>query len=1536
MHGGAAVVEGFPNALEPQKKQGARAREAANAASVELAKLLEAEGREPSSDERRTLLMYSGLGGTNASSNDPEGNTLGLLNEYHTPVGVARAIWNLLARVGVNGGIALEPSAGTGVFLETAPDPFTFTAVELNPDAVRINRLLHPNATVRASSFEADCHHSAELEFDLIVGNPPFGPRGMNGLEAKPRWTSYAPYFVDAALDRLRDGGVLAFVLPSGLQDAAKHLGFRSYVLARTRLRTLLRLPISTFEVAGARAATDVVVLEKRPWVVGDTLAELVARFGPRVLASAGVVDAAARDFLRGQFHDSRPECVLGTMVADPRWGGRVCEGILDDATLERMGNAAPLESPVGAASLGRLLKTLESSPGFSELASATNVDVRSALEQAWKAARATGYPHRDGLERAGGQVFRFALEGGRWTRGWQVSKAALHPAVESGLGVADKLCALRAGDREAAEALRVAALGALHRHLQAHGNPHAGLLLTTAAKVKPALYRLLGAVRADGAIAPFLLEPRNQVLERSSDLEMLCERLDLQQRLTVEALLEVWEGGTREAARAALLESDVWMLTPEGRFTATARYAVGDVLEKAALSRAQAELEGDFETRQKLLLQAAQLEALKPRRTLEEIGFAGTEGWIPTEVVRAWLEETYPYLEYERNETNGRVTVVVDAERLRDARVGRGQADEDAKMLARFFNLEHTAKMVTDAKTMTSEQYAAARKARIEQAQQHERALGLRFLHFVAGDLERRTLLEDRYNALLNSFHTGEDDTRPLALSGWSQPTPHGYQNHGVRFTGARPNALIAFDTGLGKTLVGAAITESLLESARASRAGIVVPKGLLVNWTRTLARAVPFRRVVTVGLSTREDSVPLEDDESTVLEKLHAFALGAFDLLLISRDWFRRLRLRPETLRAFVAREASLLAVDCVDADEDEGKPTARAQTLTLAERQTSLASRVSQGNALRQIHFEDLGLDALVVDEAGSLKNLYAAPTYFGRKPKFMGASLESDRALDTLFKVQSLHTANGGRNVTFLTATPTKNSPLELFNILKPLAGETFSRLGIFGPAQFVERYCQIETVLHPNAAGTLEAVPGVVGFKNLTELRGLMARFILHRTAADVGLEIPDLETIEHVFELNPQQQAIYAQLRESAQVALRDPRGDHGIHLFSVYAQMRLLTLEPSLYSSGLDANPRFERAARIAVNAVRDGGKVVCFMDVGNASDEDETGSRRKRSGPDTFELLKKALVYAGVPGEWIAIVTAERVKGAKRQQIADAYNSGQLRVILGSTGTIGEGFDLQVGTTDLVHLDIPWDPGTFHQRVGRGHRQGNEAATVRNHILLARGSFDGLTYATMRGKRGWQQQLWHSSEDRARNTAVLGYDELLAALSDDPDAARLEIERKRADIETARLAQRRALSMAQFRLYIETLDHQTMAWHKARRRKKGPTANDLRLRDNFGRQLERYREALRDDHGFGDQALLDGRCCLVTAGDVALGAGSRFRLEDDGSTHTFEVEEIEFSVHDGVKCVLARALEGGAQRRFREHALEAAEPISVTAQTD
>jgi hypothetical protein len=168
------------------------------------------------------------------------------------------------------------------------------------------------------------------------------------------------------------------------------------------------------------------------------------------------------------------------------------------------------------------------------------------------------------------------------------------------------------------------------------------------------------------------------------------------------------------------------------------------------------------------------------------------------------------------------------------------------------------------------------------------------------------------------------------------------------------------------------------------------------------------------------------------------------------------------------------------------------------------------------------------------------------------------------------------------------------------------------------------------------------------------------------------------------------------------------------------------------------------------------------------------------------------------------------------------------------------------------------------------------------------------------------------------------LSYDEILAALSDDPDAARLEFERQRANIEAGKLAERRRMALAQFRVYLETLDHQTLAWQRAMGRKKGPTANDHELKANFEVQLERYRQGLRDDPAFTHHDLLDSWPCLITWGGVPLGAGVTFGLEQSGQTLQYRVEAVGFrSTHDG-KWVKAVSLEDQAGCVFQGRELD------------
>ncbi|WP_371863443.1 helicase-related protein [Deinococcus cellulosilyticus] len=542
----------------------------------------------------------------------------------------------------------------------------------------------------------------------------------------------------------------------------------------------------------------------------------------------------------------------------------------------------------------------------------------------------------------------------------------------------------------------------------------------------------------------------------------------------------------------------------------------------------------------------------------------------------------------------------------------------------------------------------------------------------------------------------------------------------------------------------------------------------------------------------------------------------------------------------------------------------------------------------------------------------KNLYAAPAVFGETPKFMGAGAESNRAMDFHHKMRHVRSMTGGRGTYVLTATPTKNSPLEIYNMLT-LVTDHLEANGVPGVDDFINRYCDIQGIIVPTKDGSVSSSPAVVGFQNLGELRDVMGRYMVREDAQTavtkdgIGLKLPERVDFEQYFEMHPAVWDTYQHLRQAARNAKIQDNGED--HLFAIMAKMRKLTLDPALFSpsfAGLP-NPRFQKAAELAQNALKEGGKAVVFMDLGQASQEDEDGNEG-----DAYDRLVDHFVAAGIPRDQIAVVTAQRVKKATdRQKIEQAYNDGKIKIVIGNTPTIGEGFNLQNGTTDMIHMDTPWDPGTYWQRLGRGVRQGNPVDQVRNHVLLGKGSFDSLTYTTMLGKKGWQQQVWDSSIDHAENATGLDLEDIALALSDDPEETRKQIKEAKEKLNqgAAKAALRNAMST-----YADYLDLRT-AWLKRAReaqgRKDGPTDNDRRVLAQREHELKALRDHLKNNEHFAPYAkLLDyAGPVIVSPQAVPLHQGMHLTVLQQGQPKGIRVNRVD---DDGTIWVTGPGLSG------------------------
>jgi hypothetical protein len=664
-----------------------------------------------------------------------------------------------------------------------------------------------------------------------------------------------------------------------------------------------------------------------------------------------------------------------------------------------------------------------------------------------------------------------------------------------------------------------------------------------------------------------------------------------------------------------------------------------------------------------------------------------------------------------------------------------------------------------------------------------------------------------------------------------------------------------------------------------------------------RDLARGVPPPDVLVIGESFDERKKTwTPDDSATVAQKLARLAADpSIRHVVISRDWFSRIPVRDETVEEVISRDAYYRRLEAEkearqkkaakkgkkgkEGENDEAL-TARQVTQMVQAYYQKQAQKLA-GPKVAATYWEDLGVEALISDEHHAFKNLHAAPSggVFGEeKPKFMGAGAESDRATDMLVKTAHLRGKMGGGGVFAMTATPTKNSPLEVYNMLRYVTDD-INRITPT-PKAFVDRYIQLGHALVPSVTGGLKVAPAVVGWKNLNELRSLLRRWVFRRTAEEVGLAIPEREDHQRIFPLHPKQEEEMRRLAAETLKAISD-RSEGGGKIFSNMAKMRLLALDPALYSPRFATlpNPRYKAAAEIAKKAIDEGGKVVMFMDLGSPSasaegsavvdsvdemDDDEVAELAQELGVHgkgknlreavkealeareaaTYERLRDELVAAGIPKEQIAIVTGKTAASpAARADIEAAYRAGKIRVVIGSTGIIGEGFNLQEDTTDMVHLDLPWDPGTYWQRLGRAVRQGNRQKKVRNHVLMAQGSFDALTFATLKGKQGWTDILWNGHNDIAHNAEAMdtdleGYAQMVAAVSGDEEAARRFIEEQKKKREEAEAVAKKVAALKA----VKNLSMAAARLESARARRDKPGGEE-----RYRAALEAFQEAHR-----------------------------------------------------------------------------------------
>ena len=1345
-----------------------------NVAAIRLLKDLESQGRLAAPEEQEVLARYVGWGGLPQAFDEanekwaaeyaelkelltPEeyasarGSTL---NAHYTSPTVIQSIYEAVGRMGIQPETVLEPAMGVGNFFGLLPETMqgaTLLGVELDSITGRLAGQLYPQAKILVDGFEHT--NLPDNSIDLAVGNVPFG----NYKLPDPRYDSknllIHDYFFAKTLDKVRPGGIVAFISSKGTLDKQDST-VREYLAQKADLLGAVRLPNNAFaKNAGTEVTSDILFLQKR-------------ESPPEQLPEWVHLGQTADGIPINRYFEQHPEMVLGTMAWDKSMYGNEKE-----TTCEPVPGAA-LEEQLAAA-----IENL-SQPDQRLLQEKTEVTVDELLESLEAPdpmARNFSYTE------IGGKLY--FLENGDKT------------AVDLPAATAQRIRGM-IGLREITRNLIDLQLydGTDEEIKQAQAK------LNTAYDAFTAKFGLLnstGNKRAFEQDSAYCLLCSLEILDEDGNLERKADmftKRTINQQVSIDHVDTASEAlavsiGERacvdlgfmstllgrpgdvepiiEDLKGVIFKNPEAGSNPYAGWETADEYLSGNVRKKLAAARVAAERDPAFadnvaalEQAQPKDLSAAEIdvrigvtwidtryytqfvhELLKTPGYLHEQVQAryspATGEWNVSGKSRDSVNNSLAYVTYGTKRRNA-YAIIEDSLNLRDTRIYDTIHDPDGSD-KRVLNVKET--ML---------------------AQQKQEQIREAFKSWIWKDPERRADLCRKYNELYNAIR------------------PRSYKGDHIRFSGMNPeislrphqrnavarmlyggNSLLAHCVGAGKTfeIVAAAIESKRLGLTKKSL--VVVPNHLTEQWGADFLRLYPGANVL---VATKKDFEPANRKKFC-----SRIATGDYDAVVIGHSQFEKIPLSPERQKSILQEQIDQVIDGIQEAKAQDGE---RYTIKQLEKSRKSLEARMAKLNDQSRkddvITFEELGVDKLYVDEAHGFKNLFLATKM--RNVAGIGQS-EAQKSSDMFAKCRYLDEITGGRGVVFATGTPVSNSMVELYTMMRYLQYDMLKESGLEHFDSWAANFGETITALEMAPEGTgFRSKTRFAKFFNLPELMSMWREAADIQTAEMLKLPVPEADKITVVTKPSDFQRAMVEDLGERADLVRTrqvEPRQDN---MLKITSDGRKLALDQRLADPSLPDDPesKINSCVKNVLQVWRDTAEIkgtqLVFCDL----------STPKNDGSfNAYDDIKQKLMAQGVPPEEIAYIHDAKTETQKAELFAKV-RKGQVRVLLGSTAKMGAGTNVQTRLAALHHLDCPWRPADIEQREGRILRQGNLNEVVKIFKYVTENTFDAYNWSILENKQKFIGQLM-SGKNPSRSCedvdeAALSYAEVKALASGDP----------------------------------------------------------------------------------------------------------------------------------------------------------------------
>ena len=1245
-----------------------------------------------------------------------------VLNAHYTSPTVIKTMYAAIEKMGFRMGNILEPSCGIGNFFGLLPESMAGSrlyGVELDSLTGRIAKQLYQNANIAIQGYEATS--LPDSFFDVAIGNVPFGDYGVADKRYDRNRFLIHDYFFAKTLDKVRPGGIVAFVTSSGTLDK-KNPAVRKYIAQRADLLGAIRLPNNAFLAnAGTGVVADILFLQKR-----DRPIEIEPDW-----VHLGKTDGK---FIINQYFVNNPGMILGELSEENT----------------QYGKQAVTVKPIAGAELSEQL---------SDAIANIHAEI-TELEQAEEAEESVteSIPADPSVRN-----FSFTIVDGEiyYRENSVMHKVELSVTAQNRIKGMVKI-------RDCTRRLIKYQLEGYPDHLIEQEQRTLNHLYDEFT-AKYGLLNSRGNNMAFSDDSSYCLLCSLEVLDENGSLvrkaDMFSKRTIRQQEaitscdtatdalalsLSEKAMIDMdYMAGLTGKDEGTLFSElkGVIFLNPlygygnntERKYLTADEYLSGNVREKLTWARKSAEQNPDD-----YLVNVEALEKVQPiDLTASEIDVRLGATWLPQEDVQRFMVELLKPAYYASSKIKVHYSPLTAEWNISNKNSDYGNVTANVtygtkringyKIIEETLNLKDVRIFDTVQDEYGNDKRVLNKKETVL-AQQKQQLIKDAFRDWIWKAPARRERLTAMYNEKFNSVRPREYDGSHIKFVGMNpEITLREHQVNAIARILYGGNTLLAHVVGGGKTfeMVAAAMESKRLGLCQKSL--FVVPNHLTEQWAAEFLQLYPSANIL---VATKKDF------ETRNRKKFCSrIATGDYDAVIIGHSQFEKIPMSVERQRAILQTQLDEIIEGISEAKR------ANAERFTIKQMEKSKRSIKLKLDKLNDqtrkddvVTFEELGVDRLFVDEAHSFKNLFL----YTKMRNVAGlAQTEAQKSSDLFMKCRYMDELTDNRGIVFATGTPISNSMTEMYTMQRYLQYDTLRSQGLQHFDAWASTFGETITAIELAPEGTdYRAKTRFARFYNLPELISMFKQVADVQTADMLKLPIPEAEYHNEVIKPSKFQTDMVASFSERAE-KVRNGMVDATVdNMLKITNDGRKLALDQRLTDDLLPDDPEskvnlcLDNIHRIWESSSEQKSTQLVFCDLSTPHGDGKF---------NVYDDLKEKLVRMGVPETEIAFIHDAKTE-AQKAALFTNVRAGNVRILLGSTAKMGAGTNVQKRLIAEHHLDIPWRPSDIEQREGRILRQGNENKRVDIFRYVTENTFDSYMWQTIENKQKFISQIMTS----------------------------------------------------------------------------------------------------------------------------------------------------------------------------------------------